>query len=69
MPTPEALFAIIVFSVIGLGAFRSGKIHQRWQSMVIGLTLMLYPYFIPGGFWLYAVGTGLTICLFVFREK
>ena len=69
MPTPEELFAIIVFSLIGLGAFRFGKIHQRWQQMVIGITLMLFPYFIPAGFWLYAVGAALVAALFVFRER
>ena len=68
MPTPEELLAIIVFSVIGFGAFRYGKRDTRWQPMVIGILLMGYPFVAPSGFWLYAIGTLLTVCLFIFRE-
>ena len=68
MPTPGEIFAIVVFSIIGFGAFRYGKRDGRWQPMVIGMVLMAFPYFVSSGLWLYLVGAALTVGLFIFRD-
>ena len=68
MPEPSDLFAMLVFSIIGLLAFKAGKRDAQPAKLVIGMVLMLYPYFVPSGFWLWIAGVGLTALLFVFRE-
>lgn len=68
MPTPGEIFAIVVFSIIGFGAFRYGKRDGRWQPMVIGMVLMVFPYFVSSGLWLYLIGAALTVGLFIFRD-
>lgn len=68
MPEPSDLFAMLVFSITGLLAFKSGKRDMHLPRIILGLVLMLYPYFVPNGLWLWAVGILLTGGLFVFRE-
>jgi hypothetical protein len=68
MPSPEAIFAIIVFSIIGFAAFRAGKRDAAWKPMILGVLLMTYPYFVTNEWWLWIVGTLLTVAWFVFRE-
>jgi len=36
--------------------------------MIIGVALMIYPYFISGTFFLYFVGSTLTVALYFWRE-
>ena len=69
MPTPEAVFAIIVFSIIGFAAFRSGKREADWKGMVIGVVLMVYPYFVENAWALWLVGIGLTAAWFCTKER
>jgi hypothetical protein len=68
MPTPEAFFAIIVFSIIGLAAFRAGKREGAWKTMLIGVGLMVYPYFVSDAWWLWGIGVALTVGWFMVRE-
>jgi hypothetical protein len=68
MPSPEAIFAIIVFSIIGLAAFRAGKRDSEWKPMILGVSLMIYPYFITNVWWLWVIGGLLTVGWFVCRE-
>ncbi|MCC7407835.1 MAG: hypothetical protein IT442_07165 [Phycisphaeraceae bacterium] len=67
MPSTSALIAMILFSVIGMAAFTYGKKQAAWQSMVLGVALMCYPYFVSTTWLLYGIGTALTAALFVFR--
>jgi hypothetical protein len=46
MPTPAALFALIVFGLIGTGALMYGKRMEQWKSMTIGGVLLVFPYFV-----------------------
>ncbi|HEY8900341.1 MAG TPA: hypothetical protein VIM61_08010 [Chthoniobacterales bacterium] len=66
--TPEALLGAIIFGSIGMGAFVYGKRNGSWRPLVIGIALMVYPYFIAGTAMLYAIGAALTFALFLFRE-
>jgi hypothetical protein len=69
MPEPSDLFAMLVFSIIGLIAFRAGRRDMYLPKIIIGLVLMLYPYFVPSGPLLWGAGIGLTACLFIFRGE
>ena len=67
MPTPAELFGSLLFGAIGLAAFLYGKKNAAPKPMVIGLVLMIFPYFVPQTWLLYGVGCALTALLFVLR--
>ena len=58
----------IIFGSIGFAAFIYGKKQASFKPMIIGITLMAYPYFIPNTIAMYAVGVLLAAALFVFRD-
>ncbi|MFA7254476.1 MAG: amino acid transport protein [Candidatus Omnitrophota bacterium] len=60
------IFASIIFGSIGLGAFIYGKKQSNLKALVIGVVLMIYPYFMQNPIALFATGTGLTVLLFIF---
>lgn len=68
MPTPAALFALILFGAIGLGAFMYAKRTASWAPAIFGLALMVYPWFVSRTWLLYAIGAGLCLGLYYFRE-
>jgi hypothetical protein len=66
--TPGNLLAGIIFSSIGLGATIYGKKMGLWKTMVIGITLMVYPYFTSDAVLTTLLGLALTVALFTFRD-
>lgn len=60
--------AWIIFGCIGFVAFIYGKKQASWKPLVIGIALMVYPYFFSGTLALYGVGTALTAVLYFWRE-
>jgi hypothetical protein len=48
VPDPSTLFVIIVFSAVGLAAFRRGKRESNIICLLLGIALMVYPYFVEG---------------------
>ncbi|MFM8886616.1 MAG: hypothetical protein ACKOKC_09425 [Chthoniobacterales bacterium] len=48
MPDPSTLFVIIIFSAVGLAAFRHGKSESNIICLLLGIALMVYPYFVEG---------------------
>ncbi len=64
MPAPAAFFAMIVFGSIGLAAFIYGKKVVALRPIVLGLVLMIYPYFVSGAILLWGIGMALTVGLF-----
>ena len=69
MPEPASLFAMILFGAIGMGAFVYGKSTSAFKPMVIGIALMVYPYFVEGTMANYGVGAVLCVLLYVMRES
>ncbi len=63
-----ALFAGILFSGIGFIAFRYGRKQNSVQAMVIGVVLMVYPYFIANAIIMWLIGVALIAGLFLFRD-
>lgn len=68
LPGPGALFAMLLFSVIGLAAFMYGKKAARWRALAIGVALMVYPYFVDATWLIWSIGLALTAALFLLRE-
>jgi hypothetical protein len=68
MPSASVLFASLLFGSVGFAVFMYGKKSMHWQPMIIGVALMVYPYFVENVLLLYAIGIALSISLFVFRD-
>ena len=69
MPTPGAVFGMILFGAIGLAAFLYGKRLMQPRPMILGVLLMIYPYFVSQFWPLYAIGALLTAGLFFPRTN
>ena len=62
------LMGCLIFNGIGLVAFTYGKKQGGFRPLIIGIALMLYPYFFTKTFWLYAIGVGLCAALYYWRD-
>ena len=57
-----------IFGVFGFAAWRYGKSAQEWRPMLLGVALMIFPYFVDNVWLLYGIGVALTVSLFFFRD-
>ena len=57
----------LVFGSIGFVAFIYGKRMNLWRAMLLGIALMVYPYFINDDLLMIAIGTIGTAGLFFLR--
>ena len=60
--------ANIIFGIIGWYAFLHGKREKSMRPMLIGIALMVYPYFVPNTLLAFAIGIALTAALYFWRE-
>jgi hypothetical protein len=58
----------LIFGSIGFVAFIYGKRMHVWKPMLLGLALMIYPYFVENDLAMLAIGVIGTAALFLFRE-
>jgi hypothetical protein len=68
MPSAAALFGSLMFGIIGIAAFRYGKKSAMLMPMILGIVLMVFPYFVPQTWLLYAIGAALTFAVWFFRK-
>lgn len=68
MPTPTALFGAILFGAIGMAAFVHGKRQTLVIPMILGIALMVFPYFVSDALPEFLVGIALTAAAWKFRE-
>ncbi len=68
MPTPEALLAAIIFGAIGMAAVVAGKRVGDLRRVLLGLGLMVFPYFVSQTWLVMLVGGLLTAGLFLPRR-
>jgi hypothetical protein len=61
------LFLGVIFSSIGLGYFLYGKKQKMTVPFIVGLVLMVFPYFIESNFLLSGTGTMLSIIPYFLR--
>ena len=45
-----------------------GRWKDLWQPKALGVALMVFPYFISTGFWLWLVGSVLTLAIVIARD-
>ena len=57
-----------VFGSIGFVAFIYGKRMNLWKPMLLGIALMIYPYFISDDKIMLVIGIFGSAALFFFRE-
>ena len=57
-----------LFGAVGFVAFVYGKRQSAVKTMLLGVMLMAYPYFVSNTLAMYAVGVALTAALFIFRD-
>lgn len=62
------LIGNLLFSSVGFVAFVYGKKQGLWKTAVLGIALMVYPYFIPNAWLMYGVGAALCSGLFFLRD-
>ena len=58
----------MIFGSVGFVAFVYGKKMAQYRMMVIGLLLMMFPYFVSGNLALYGIGSALTLALFLWKD-
>ncbi len=62
------IIGCLVFNGVGFIAFFYGKKQGSFKPLLIGISLMAYPYFLTSTFWLYAVGVALCLLLYFWRD-
>ncbi len=58
------IFVVVLFSLVGLAAFRYGKRAGEARPMFLGAALMVYGYFFSNAWASFLVGATLTALLF-----
>lgn len=61
------LFLGVIFSSIGLGYFLYGKKQKMTVPFIVGLVLMIFPYFIESNVLLSPIGTLLSVIPYFLR--
>lgn len=66
--SPANLIGGFLFGSIGFVAFIYGKRLNLWKIMLVGLALMIFPYFIANTAIMYAVGVLATASLIFLHQ-
>lgn len=61
------IMAYLVFGILGFYVFRHGKQNGKLSYLLLGLALMVYPYFIEGAALNWVLGSLLMIGVYIFR--
>lgn len=67
LPSPAYLIGALFFGLIGLVAFRLGKVRENPWTRWLGLALMVYPYAVSNTELMYAIGAALCVALYCTR--
>lgn len=62
--SPGGIFVSIVFSLVGFSAYLYGKRNAEPRPLIIGVSLMLYSYFVPNP-WV-SLGIGAVLIGLIF---
>jgi len=69
LPSPAYIFGAIFFGLVGMVAWRWGKVRELPRVKWLGVGLMFYPYAVPNTWLLYLVGIGLCVAIYVSRHE
>jgi hypothetical protein len=61
----NALLASFFVGLVGAALFVYGKRQARFPQMLVGVAMVLYPYFVPNVVAMVAIAAGLIVALFV----
>ena len=59
----NTLIASLIWGSIGAGFAVYGKKQQRFPQMLIGVGMMVFPYFVPTVPWMLGVSAALVVAL------
>ena len=68
LPSPAYMVGALLFGIIGIAAYRYGKKAGLAAPKWVGIALMLYPYGVSETWMLYAIGAGLCVALYGYRQ-
>ena len=68
LPSTANLFASVMFGIVGYAAYRYGRKTELRNPVIIGIALMIYPFFVTQTWAIYAVGLALCAALYLFRQ-
>jgi len=60
--------ANFLFGIIGMCTFGYGWKEKKIRPIIIGIALMIYPYFVFNAILAFAIGIALTAALYFWRE-
>jgi ABC-type methionine transport system permease subunit len=69
LPSFSALAGMLIFSGLGAWAIRSGRKESNLVMMLLGFVLVLYSYFTPQTWQIWAIGVALTAGVFWSRNR
>lgn len=64
-----SLVASFVIGTVGMGLFLYGKKQQRLPQLAVGLTFMIYPYFVPSAALMVVIAVGLIGLLWLAVQR
>jgi len=59
----SSLFASLLVGLVGFGLFTYGRKQARTPQLIVGIALMVFPYFVANAAIVYAVAVGLVVGL------
>jgi len=62
------ILASVIFGIVGWYAFMHGWKQKSIRPSVIGILLMVYPWFISNVIWTWVVGIALTAALYFWKD-
>lgn len=62
-PSASLVMGWFLFGCLGMIAVGYAKMKEEWPPAVLGVGLMVYPYFFPSGIAFWVVGIVLTVLL------
>jgi len=65
---PSNIFAGFIFGMIGFMGFKFGKSEGNVKRMLLGATLVIYPYFVANSYLLWGLGIVLTALMIWWKE-
>lgn len=62
------IMAGIIFGIIGMAALKYGHQEKNYRPVVIGLFLIIFPYFVSNTILMYVLGVGVSSLLYFWRD-
>ena len=67
MYSTSQLFLAMIFGAIGLGFLAYGKKQRAVVPLLVGIVLLIFPYFVANVYILAAIGTALVVLPYFVR--